>query len=58
MINIYGPFLLILMLDGMNEAGLAMHEFETQADCEAAIVQLKPIYNLKGVCIAKEVVDD
>ncbi len=55
MINTVGAFILILVFDGYNAGGVAMHEFPNYDSCKAAITQLKPVRSLRGYCIAKEV---
>lgn len=58
MINALGPFILVLVLHSPRAGGITTVEMRNEADCQAALVQLKPIYAVKGYCIAKELKDD
>ena len=58
MMDISGPFLLVLIFSGYGRGGVAVHEFPSQADCRAAIVQLDPVRGLLGYCIAARVVKE
>jgi hypothetical protein len=53
MIDVTGPFLLILILSSYG--GIAIQEMPNYESCRAAIVQLEPVRNVRGYCIAKEV---
>lgn len=57
MINIAGPYILVLMFKMGPAGGLAMQEFPNFESCKAAITQLEFDSNRKlwGYCIAKDV---
>jgi hypothetical protein len=52
MINIFGPYLLILTINNGNT--LAIQEMSSWESCQAAITQLEPLDHIRGYCIAKE----
>lgn len=54
MIDTLGPYLLILTLRIGQGAGLAIHEMSSFESCQAALVQLEAVRELRGYCIAKE----
>lgn len=54
MINTAGPYLLILVLSGYNQGGLAIQELDDFDTCNAALTQLEPAREIYGYCIAKE----
>ena len=56
MMNVLGPFILVLTYSNYQVGGLSMQEFPNRESCEAAIVQLDPVSSLHGYCIAKEVI--
>jgi hypothetical protein len=54
MIDIFGPYLLVLIV---TTGGVAIHEMSSFDACQAALVQLQPVTQLYGFCIAKEIVE-
>ena len=58
MIDIAGPFFLVLFSRGAQPHSIAIHEMVSLAACEAALVQLEPLKPLLGVCIAAQTIDD
>lgn len=65
MIDVLGPFLLILMMDGANSGeGISVQEMRDFESCKAAVVQLEPFsHKLQALCIAattiaKETIND
>jgi hypothetical protein len=54
MIDTLGPYLLILTFTIGQGGGLAIHEMSSFESCQAALVQLEAVRQLRGYCIAKE----
>jgi hypothetical protein len=52
MINTFGPYLLILIFGNTSMVIQEMRSFE---DCQAALIQLQPVRQIHGYCIAAEV---
>jgi hypothetical protein len=60
MIDAAGPYLLVLMLSNplSHGKGLAIQEMKSLTACRSALVQLEPIRNIQGVCIAAQTLKD
>lgn len=57
MINTAGAYILILIWSAHYKGGIAVHEVSSFEACQAAIVQLEPMRQITGYCIAKEVLE-
>lgn len=55
MIDLAGPFLLVLIFHTERGSGVAVHEMRDQESCRAAIVQLEPVQRLQAMCVAATV---
>lgn len=60
MIDVLGPFLLIIFFDGANNGeGVTAVEVISEKACRAAVIQLEPLgHEVQAVCIAAQTVED
>lgn len=55
MIDVTGPYILVLLFHAATAGGIATHEMPSFESCQAAVVQLDPIRSVNGYCIAKNI---
>jgi len=58
MIDVTGPYILVLTFAWSRGGGIATHEMPSFESCKAAIVQLEPVPHINAYCIAKDTTND